>query len=67
MCWLQMSSPVSVLPSVRSKKGWGQQKQASGRRSTRECTSIVEGLKVIYYSKVQCCSHDVMLCLAACV
>ena len=48
-----MSSPVSVLPSARSKKGWGQQKQASGRRSTRECTSIVEGLKVIYYSKAR--------------
>lgn len=47
-----MSSPSSVLPSVRSSKGWGKQKSASGRRSTRECTSIVEGLKVIYYSKV---------------
>ena len=47
----QVSSPVSVLPS--GKASWGRQKAPSGRRNTKECTSIVEGLKVIYYSKVK--------------
>ena len=51
-----MSSPASMLPrqqSTKSKWGSSSKGKASGRRmTTKDCTSIVEGLKVIYFSKV---------------
>ncbi|KAK9789563.1 hypothetical protein WJX73_008365 [Symbiochloris irregularis] len=53
----QMSSPASVLPRQQSTKSkWGQSSKgkSSGRRmTTKDCTSIVEGLKVIYFSKIK--------------
>lgn len=61
---LQISSPASVLsprltksPSTAEKPArWGRSKTGPRRMSTKECTSIVEGLKVIYFSKVLSCS-----------
>ena len=42
-----------MTPGSTRKSGWGRSKTTKkSRLSTAECTSIVEGLKVIYFGKV---------------
>ena len=48
---LQMSSPASVLSARGSGNRWGRTRSAPRRMTTKDCTSIVEGLRVIYFSK----------------
>ena len=58
-CDAQTSTPNTMTPSSTRKSGWGRTKTKKSRLSTAECTSIVEGLKVIYFGKVRahtiCC------------
>ena len=58
-CDAQTSTPNTLTPSSTRKSGWGSTKTKKSRLSTAECTSIVEGLKVIYFGKVRthgiCC------------
>ena len=51
-CDAQTSTPNTMTPSSTRKSGWGRTKTKKSRLSTAECTSIVEGLKVIYFGKV---------------
>lgn len=49
----QMSSPASVLSARGSGNRWGRTRSAPRRMTTKDCTSIVEGLRVIYFSKIR--------------
>ena len=56
---LQASTPNSgVTPSpAGGRGGWGSRSSRKKKAlSMRECTSIVDGLKIIYFSKVCACS-----------
>lgn len=49
----QASTPNTMTPGSTRKSGWGRTRTTKkSRLSTAECTSIVEGLKVIYFGKV---------------
>ena len=58
-CAAQTSTPNTMTPSSTRKSGWGRTKTKKSRLSTAECTSIVEGLKVIYFGKVRANDHQV--------
>ena len=49
----QVSTPNTMTPGSSRKSTWGRTKTKKSRLSTAECTSIVEGLKVIYFGKVR--------------
>lgn len=53
VCVLQASTPASMTPGSARKSGWGRSKTTKkSRLSTAECTSIVDGLKLIYFTRV---------------
>ena len=64
-CGAQTSTPNTLTPSSTRKSGWGRTKTKKSRLSTAECTSIVEGLKVIYFGKVR--AHSICCVLPAAV
>ncbi|CAL8464390.1 g3925 [Coccomyxa elongata] len=48
------STPASMTPSSARKSGWGRSKTTKkSRLSTAECTSIVDGLKLIYFTRIR--------------
>ena len=56
VCTLQASTPASMTPGSARKSGWGRSKTTKkSRLSTAECTSIVDGLKLIYFTRVRSC------------
>ncbi len=50
---LQVSTPNTMTPGSTRKSNWGRTKTKKSRLSTAECSSIVDGLKVIYFGKVR--------------
>ncbi|EIE18740.1 hypothetical protein COCSUDRAFT_38543 [Coccomyxa subellipsoidea C-169] len=50
----QASTPSSMTPGSARKSGWGRSRTTKkSRLSTAECTSIVDGLKLIYFTKIR--------------
>lgn len=61
----QASTPNTMTPGSTRKSGWGRTRTTKkSRLSTAECTSIVEGLKVIYFGKVH--PHMVLVANETC-
>lgn len=59
---MQASTPSSMTPGSARKSGWSRSRTTKkSRLSTAECTSIVDGLKLIYFSKV--CLICILTCL----
>lgn len=53
VAWLQASPASMNTPmSTKSTGRWSKSKTVKKMMSTKECTSIVDGLKIIYFTKV---------------
>ncbi|CAL5220728.1 g2786 [Coccomyxa viridis] len=48
-----VSTPNTMTPGSTRKSNWGRTKTKKSRLSTAECSSIVDGLKVIYFGKIR--------------